>query len=424
MNAIPSVKGTRDFYPEDLAFRNWLLQQIRTVSEKYGYQEFDGPFLESLDLYAAKSGEELVKEQSFVFPDRSGEMIALRPELTPSLARMIAARSREMPFPIRWWSFGPFWRYERPQRGRTREFFQWNIDILGIETPESDAEIVAVAADFFRLIGLSPDQVRIQVNNRELMEKLLADIGISGDLTSAVFKLIDRADKLSNEDWQAYASKQGLDQSKTEQLQAMLASKDAWKDWEDLVTFFDICDSLGIADYVVFDPGVVRGLDYYTGTVFEARESENQFRAILGGGRYDDLVSAVGGDRIPATGFAMGDVILKLVLEAYEAAPDLRANPAQVLVPTFDGDSRKDALELARELRAGGLKVEWYPKPDRLAKQLKYANRYGVPIVAIIGPDELARGEVSVKDMRSGSQVGVKRESLVAKIKEMLGPML
>jgi histidyl-tRNA synthetase len=424
MKAISSVKGTRDFYPEDLAFRNWLLQQIRTVSEKYGYQEFDGPFLESLDLYAAKSGEELVKEQSFVFPDRSGEMIALRPELTPSLARMIAARSREMPFPIRWWSFGPFWRYERPQRGRTREFFQWNIDILGVESPEADAEIVAVAADFFRQVGLSPAHVRIQVNNRELMENMLAEIGITGDSIPATFRLIDRVEKLSTDQWNTYAEKQALDATTIQQLQNILANRDAWMDWESLVAFFNACDALGVRDYVVFDPTVVRGLDYYTGTVFEARDVERRFRAILGGGRYDDLVSAVGGDRIPATGYAMGDVILKLVLEAYDIIPELRSNPAQVLVPTFDAESLDDALELAGELRAGGLKVEWYPSPDRLAKQFKYANRYGIPFVAILGPDELARGEVSVKDMRSGSQVEIERKQLVAKLFEMLEPML
>jgi histidyl-tRNA synthetase len=424
MKAIASVKGTRDFFPEDLAFRNWLLDQIRTVSERYGYQQFDGPFLESLELYAAKSGEQLVKEQSFVFPDRSGEMIALRPELTPSLARMIAARSREMPFPIRWWSFGPFWRYERPQKGRTREFFQWNIDILGIETPEADAEIVAVAADFFRQIGLKPDQVRIQVNNRQLMERMLAEIGITGELKLAVFKLIDRAEKLSQDEWQANASELGLDQAMTQKLQMILENAEAWKDWDDLVAFFDTCDALGVGEYVSFEPSVVRGLDYYTGTVFEARDLKGNFRAILGGGRYDDLVSAVGGDPIPATGYAMGDVILRLVLEEYETSPQLRANPAQVLVPTFDAELLDAALNLASELRASGLNVEWYPKPDRLSKQLKYANRYGIPLVAILGPEEMADGVVSLKDMQSGSQVQIKREQLVAKISELLGPVL
>ena len=170
MEPIRPVKGTRDFFPEDMTFRQWLYAKIRGASERFGYQEYDGPFLERLSLYAAKSGEELVKDQSFIFEDRSGEMVALRPELTPSLARMVGAKSKSLPRPIRWWSFGPFWRYERPQRGRSREFFQWNIDLLGIDSPEADAEIVAAGAEFLRGVWLSPEAGRIRINDRRLGE--------------------------------------------------------------------------------------------------------------------------------------------------------------------------------------------------------------------------------------------------------------
>ena len=179
---IQGVKGARDFYPEDMAVRNWLYRIIQGVSEEYGYQEFDGPFLERVDLYAAKSGEELVKEQSFVFPDRGGDMITLRPELTPSLARMVAQRQKELTLPLRWWSFGPFWRYERPQKGRAREFFQWNIDLIGATSPEGDAEIAAIAAAFFRRAGLAPDEVSILVNNRRLMDQQFQKLGIPAEL--------------------------------------------------------------------------------------------------------------------------------------------------------------------------------------------------------------------------------------------------
>ncbi len=176
---IRPVKGTRDFYPEEMAFRTWLYGQMKAVSQKFGYQEYEAPILESLELYAAKSGEELVKEQSFVFPDRGGDTIALRPELTPSLARMVAQKQRELPKPIRWWSFGPFWRYERPQKGRTREFFQWNIDLIGVNSPYADAELVAIGAEFFKSVGLSAQQIVIKVNDRKLMKEQIAPLGVA-----------------------------------------------------------------------------------------------------------------------------------------------------------------------------------------------------------------------------------------------------
>lgn len=193
---IQSVKGTRDFYPEQLAFRNWLYALMRKVSEAFGYQEYDGPFIEKIDLYAAKSGEELVKEQAFVFSDRGGDSITLRPELTPSLARMVAQKQGELVFPLRWWSFGPFWRYERPQKGRTREFFQWNIDLIGGNSPEADAELIAICASFFREAGLSPTQVVIKVNDRRLMDSLLAELNVDPEQRPMVLGLIDRRDKL------------------------------------------------------------------------------------------------------------------------------------------------------------------------------------------------------------------------------------
>src|SRR5512140_1843185 len=201
---IPSVKGTRDFYPEEMAVRTWLVSAIRKVSEQFGYQEYEAPFLEKIDLYAAKSGEELVKEQAFVFPDRGGDMITLRPELTPSLARMVAQKQGELVYPLRWWSFGPFWRYERPQKGRTREFFQWNIDLLGTPAPEADAELVAICASFFKSVGILPSQVQVLVNDRRLMDQELADLKIETLDKKQLFRYIDRQDKLSPAEWESY----------------------------------------------------------------------------------------------------------------------------------------------------------------------------------------------------------------------------
>lgn len=420
MPAIQSVKGARDFYPEDLASRRWLYERIRQVSESFGYQEWDGPFLERLELYAAKSGEELVKEQSFVFPDRGGELITLRPELTPSLARMVATRSAALPRPIRWWSFGPFWRYERPQKGRSREFFQWNIDLLGPVNPQADAEIATIAAAFFRAVGLGPDQVRLLINNRRLVDAQLEDLGVAQGGRAGVLRLLDRKDRLSPQAWAADARALGLTQEQLDRIEAILADGQAWKRSEELVAFFDAVDAMGAADYVQYDASVIRGLDYYTGTVFEARDAGGEYRAILGGGRYDDLVAAVGGDPVPGVGFAMGDVVTGLVLDNYGVRPAPQLAPADVLVPTFDATSLEANLRLATSLRAAGLRVEWYPQADRLPKQLKYADRRSIPYVAIQGPDELNAGTVTVRDLRSRQQTTVGLGEVVGYLKRLL----
>ena len=202
-NIIPSVKGTRDYYPEEMAFRNWMYQKIRQVSASFGYQEWEAPMLETISLYAAKSGEELVNQQSFVFPDRGGEMLTLRPELTPSLARMVAQRQNQLVFPLRWWSWGPFWRYERPQRGRTREFFQWNIDLIGVDSPESDAELIAIAASFLKQVGLTSKNAAILVNDRQLTNSELLTLDVPDDKRPDFLSLIDRRSKMSPSDWDA-----------------------------------------------------------------------------------------------------------------------------------------------------------------------------------------------------------------------------
>jgi histidyl-tRNA synthetase len=409
MATIPSVKGTRDFYPEELAIRRWLYEHIRAVSESFGYQEYDGPFLERLELYAAKSGEELVKEQSFVFPDRGGDLVALRPELTLSLARMVAQRSKSLPQPIRWWSFGPFWRYERPQKGRTREFFQWNIDLVGVESPEADAEIAAIGASFFRSVGLGPEAIRILVNDRRLAERQLDAMGIPAALRPTVFRLVDRREKLGPQAWSAYALEVGLSSEQLQDLTAMLEDRDAWRGSSELVAFFAAADALGVRDYLAYDPTVIRGLDYYTGMVFEARDAAGEHRAILGGGRYDNLVRDVGGGRLPGTGFAMGDVVLGLVLEAAGIRPALRTCPSQILVTTFDAETRPASLSLCQELRRSGLRAEWYPEPGKMPRQLKYADRLDIPVVAILGPDELQAGTVTLKHLPSGRQISCPR---------------
>ncbi len=416
MTAISPVKGTRDFFPADMAYRRWLYEAIQGASQAFGYQEYDGPFLERLELYAAKSGEELVQQQSYVFTDRGGDKVVLRPELTPSLARMVAQRVRALPLPIRWWSFGPFWRYEQPQKGRSREFFQWNIDLLGIDSPQADAEIVAIAARFLSSIGLTPGQVQLLVNNRRLVERQLAALGVPERKRNEVFHLIDRREKMEPSEWAGYAAEIGLDEQQQFGLGELLDDQEAWQGSDELQGFFAAIEDLGCSDYVTYDPSVIRGLDYYTGTVFEARDAAGEQRAILGGGRYDNLVADVGGDPVPGVGFAMGDVVLEVVLREAGAYPDLRPNPAHLLMTQFDEETGRASLQATQRLREAGVRVEWYPEPGRLPKQLRYADRYGIPLVGILGPDELAAGKLAVKDMTSGEQVSVSLEEAPAYI--------
>ena len=420
-NIIQSVKGTREFYPPEMALRKWLYGKITDVSQAFGYQEYDGPFLESIELYAAKSGEELVKEQSFVFPDRGGNLITLRPELTPSLARMIAQRQNQLVYPLRWWSFGPFWRYEKPQKGRTREFFQWNIDLIGVDCPEGDAELVAIAAEFFKAVNLTSNEVKILVNDRRLMDQQLVKLGVKTvDQKKAMLGIIDRRDKLSAKDWESYVLESGFSTEQLEGLKAILNDNDLYKTSPEIMRFFNALEALGVADYVVYDPRVVRGLDYYTGIVFEARDVGENSRAILGGGHYGNLVEEVGGDSIAGVGFAMGDVVLPLILEEFSKLPELVLNPAEVLVTVFNSDCQTYSLSIAAQLRAAGINVLVYPEIAKIGKQFKFADRIGARYVIVAGPDERDQKILQVKNMQSGEQTSVKIDEAVAAIKKLV----
>lgn len=408
---IQSLKGTRDFYPEEMAVRSWLYRTIREVSESYGYHEYEGPFLEKIELYAAKSGEELVKEQAFVFPDRGGDLITLRPELTPTLARMVAQRQNDLAYPLRWWSFGPFWRYEKPQKGRTREFFQWNIDLIGTTSPESDAELIAICANFFQKAGLSHDQVQILVNNRRLMDAKLAQIGITSEKRKATTRLIDRIDKMHASEWDSYAIEQGLTAKQIEGVRNLLHQADLWKESEELTRTFAALEAMNLMNYVRYDAHIIRGLDYYTGTVFEAVDRDGG-RAILGGGRYDNLVGDVGGNPLPGVGFAMGDVMVSIVLQKYGCVPGYFNPPAQVFMTVWDESQLVRSLAVAANLRRAGINVICYPEPAKIARQLKLADKLAVRFVLIEGPDEIAEEKVVVKDLQKHEQVAVPLNTL------------
>jgi histidyl-tRNA synthetase len=418
---IPSVKGTRDFYPEQMALRTWLYGIVRSVSDSFGYQEYEAPILEPLSLYAAKSGEELVKKQAYVFTDRGGDEITLRPELTPSLARMIAQKQGELIFPTRWWSFGPFWRYEKMQRGRSREFFQWNIDMLGVASPEADAELIAVAAAFLKAVNLSPEKARILVNNRRLMDTEFEALGITSEKKNAVTGLVDRRDKMEASAWEDYAREIGLTSQQLEGLIALLNDNERWKKSEEMKRLFSSLETLGAAEYVFYDPNIVRGLLYYTGTVFEAFDiSGSVRRAILGGGRYDNLLADVGGEPLSGVGFAMGDVVIGLILEELGLIPELPFSPARVLVSVFNADLMQTSLRLSGTIRQAGINVSCYPEPTKLPRQFKYADRMGMQFVLVLGPDEAVSGMVTLKDLKSGTQKTMSVQEAIESIKQIL----
>jgi histidyl-tRNA synthetase len=418
---IPTVKGTREFYPEQMFLRNYLYEKVRAASQLFGHQEWDGPFIESLDLYAAKSGEELVKKQSFVFQDRGGDLVTLRPELTPSLARMIAAKQGELTFPVRWWSFGPFWRYEQPQKGRTREFFQWNLDLLGADSPEADAEMIAIAATFLRSVGLSPQRALIYVNNRRLMNSQFDALDISTDNRVEVSTLLDRRAKMKPEAWDANARELGLNEKQVSGLKTVLSDYELWKRSDELTRVFAALEVMGVSEYVRFEPSIMRGLLYYTSTVFEAFDVTGSVRrSILGGGRYDNLLADVGGDPLPATGFAMGDVVIGIVLQEAGLLPNFNPTPAPVLVTVFDEKLQIQSYALAAELRKAGLNAMVYPEIARLPRQFKYADKMKVKIALVLGPDEAEKGLVVVKNLSNGEQSQVARAALVESVKGVL----
>lgn len=417
---VQSVKGTRDYYPEEMGVRIWLYEKMRQVSEAFGYSEYEGPILETFELYAAKSGEEIVEKQSYVFSDRGGDKLTLRPELTPTLARMVAARQPELVFPLRWWSFGPFWRYERPQKGRTREFFQWNIDMIGDPSPDADAELIAIAATFLKQVGLDPAEARVLVNNRLLMEREVVALGVDPGKREDVFNLIDRRDKMNLDSWREYAAEIGLSVDQTQGIESLIQDQDLWKKSPELTRIFAALEAYGVTDYVEFAPNIIRGLLYYTGTVFEAWDTAGDFRALFGGGRYDNLVGDVGGEPLGGVGFAVGDLVITLLLEKLGKLPSFGGTPAPVFITLFDEGLSEDMVALAQRLRRAGFKVTNQLSAEKLGKQFKFADRIGARIALVVGPDEQARQQVTVKDLESGEQQTISSEDLENTLRQIL----
>ena len=389
MPPVARVKGTQDFYPDDWARQIALREIMLAAGRGYGYREYEGPAVEYLDLYLGKSSEEIVTRQTFRIQDRDGKALLLRPELTPTLARMIAAREREIVLPARWQSFGQFFRYERPQRGRGRSFFQWNVDLLGSESAVADAEVIQVACALFKALALGPAEVQIRINDRAAMEAdLTGTFGVAAEQMRGVFAVIDRLDKVGAERARGQLVEMGLGDGQAGDVVAFVGSSVS-NPAPRLATIMEQLAIGGHDEYVRLDRAITRGFDYYTGTVFEAWATGDLRRAIFGGGRYDDLTRQVGGkQRIPGVGMAVGDLALLELLRALDRVPGAggrraRGGGHRVRRGTATGS----AARTADALRGHGVTVELCLDPSqRLDRQLKHADRVGARYALIIGP--------------------------------------
>jgi len=423
---IQCPPGMRDFYPEDMRLQNWLFDQWKQVSRSFGFSEYEGPIFEFLELYTLKSGEGIVSEL-FNFHDRGQRHFAIRPEMTPTLARMVAARANTLPRPIKWFSIPRMCRAEKPQRGRLREFFQWNADILGSDDVLADAEVIAVVVEFFRRLGAGPGEVSVLVNSRPIIAAVLAHLGVPADGVEHAFQLIDRHEKLGAEEferqWLARFGSTGSGVATLERLKK-LTPEEAGQiaagrvPDEACAAFTGLWERLrefGVGEYCRFDATVARGLAYYTGVVFEAYGQTNATgvgRALLGGGRYDNLCELLDGPRVTGVGFGMGDAPVLEFLKDLGKLPVLGESIAAFVIDAAES-LFPVAVELVSKLRRAGVASEFSYKRQNIGKQLKQATARGARHAIIVGTEFQERGEVGVKNLRTGSQQSMPATELI-----------
>jgi len=414
------VRGTRDFYPEDMRIRNWLFQKFHSSSLSHGFEEYDSPIIEHEELYTRKQGEEIT-QQLYNFEDKGGRKISLRPEMTPSLARMVMARSGALPLPIKWYSIPQCWRYERTQRGRGREHYQWNVDIWGMEGIEADAELLSVMVHMFRSVGLTHDDIVIRISSRKVLEEVLGSLEIDGDSFTKTCVIVDKMDKLPADTVSAQLSELGISDSSIATIQSVLGLTELSELKRmlspgspavvELERLFQLLDSYGISEWTTFDASIVRGLAYYTGPVFEAHDKAGELRAICGGGRYDKLIGTLGGRDLPATGFGFGDMVIMELLEEKRLLPDI-SNRVSDVVFSMDESLREAAMRVSSKLRSTGRTVDLVLEPKRMKWVFKHAERTGAERLVMLMPDEWSSGRVKIKDLETGDEMDVDFETL------------
>lgn len=422
-------KGARDFYPRDKRLQKYMFATWRRVAERFGYEEYDAPILEPLEIYLAKTGEEIVNEQTYTFEDRGGRKVVIRPEMTPTVSRMVAAKRQELGYPLRWFSIPNLWRYERPQRGRLREHWQLNADIFGVEGIDAECEMITLVDAIFKAFGSRDDMYEIRLNSRKLIDSALKDyLKLTDKERQPIVKLIDRMAKMNKSDFltkvDAALSAKSKAAGTAEKLLSLLETKHLSKLPPELLKHGSVAELESVLirlkeagiDNASFDIGIMRGFDYYTDIVFEVFDTHpDNNRSMLGGGRYDGLVGLFGVKPVPTVGFGWGDVTLANFLELHRLLPDLK--PETDLYVVLAGDVAEAAQKPVGKLRAGGLNVAVDLSGRKLGDQLKAADKKGIAHVLVVGEDELAAGTFTLKNLDSGKEQKLGLEAIIKKLK-------
>lgn len=427
-------KGARDFYPPAKRLQKYIFGKLRETVERFGYEEYDAPILEPLELYLTKTSEEIVNEQTYAFEDRGGRKVVIRPEMTPTVSRMVAARRQELSYPLRWYSIPNLWRYERPQRGRLREHWQLNVDLFGVEGIAGDQEIITVADTIFRSFGAKPDMYTIKINSRKFVDHILKDyLGLDDVQASSMNRLIDRQSRMDRADFIAHADalchQNQRDEGVVEKMLDVLAAKrftalpqslQNHSSITDLQKMLVLLNTAGIPN-VEFDITLMRGFDYYTDIVFEIFDNHpDNNRSLMGGGRYDGLISLFGVEPVPTVGFGLGDVTLANFLEIHKLLPKPAIETDLYVVPI--GEVLNDAQSVIDELRNNGINVAVDLSKRKLEKQLSVADKKGIPYVLLIGQQEIADQHYTLKNLAKGTEEKHSIARLISIVKDYRHP--
>ena len=419
-----NYKGARDFYPPDMVFRSWMFDTMKRVVMSYGYEQYDGPILEFLELYSAKSGQEIVEKQLYDFTDKGGRQVAIRPEMTPTLARMVAARSRELPRPIRWFSLPNLWRYENPGHGRLREHWQLNVDIFGGNSIHAEIEIISLACDILFAFGAPRESFKVRYSHRGILSSFLKNsLGLPPEKEQAVAKILDKKNKISNEEFESSINSLLMDTGESlKKINKYLSfspshpetppglDPDALKY---VRTFLARIEAIGLSDMIEFDPSIIRGFDYYTGFIFEIFDTSPQNkRSLYGGGRYDNLIGLFSNESLSGIGFGLGDVTLENFLKSHNLIPEFKKETS-IFIPLLSDELFDETMKLSKEIRSLGIPCEINLEgTQKLSKQIPTASKKGYRYLLILGEEELRNGLVQFKDLLKSDQKSLKRTGL------------